>query len=84
MNKQFRNDYTPLDPGCPCYTCTNYTKSYIAHLFHGKEMLAGTLASTHNLHFIVNLVAQIRQSIVDGKFFEFKEEFLGRYLKDKA
>ncbi len=84
MNKQFRNDYTPLDPGCPCYTCTNYTKSYIAHLFHGKEMLAGTLASTHNLYFIVNLVAQIRQSIVDGKFFEFKEEFLGRYLKDKA
>lgn len=84
MNKQFRNDYTPLDPGCTCYTCKNYTKSYIAHLFHGKEMLAGTLASTHNLYFIVNLVAKIRQSILDDNFPEFKQEFLKKYLKDRA
>jgi queuine tRNA-ribosyltransferase len=84
MNKQFRNDYTPLDGECSCYTCKNYTRAYIAHLFHGKEMLAGTLASTHNLHFIVNLVASIRQSILDDKFLEYKEEFLKKYLQDKA
>jgi queuine tRNA-ribosyltransferase len=84
MNKQFRNDYTPLDGECSCYTCKNYTRAYIAHLFHGKEMLAGTLASTHNLHFIVNLVANIRQSILDDKFLEYKEEFLKKYLQDKA
>ena len=76
MNTQFRNDFTPIEPDCGCYSCTNFTKAYIAHLFHGKEMLAGTLASTHNLYFIVNLVKKIRQSIIDGNFYEFKNSFL--------
>jgi len=75
-NKKFRTDFTPIENDCECYSCKNYTKAYIAHLFHGKEMLAGTLASVHNLHFIVNLVKNIRQSILDDKFFDFKEEFL--------
>lgn len=80
MNKQFRNDFNPVEADCECYTCKNYTRAYVAHLFHGKEMLAGTLASMHNLHFIVNLVKNIRQSILDDKFFEFKKTFLGQYL----
>jgi len=91
-NKKFRDDFGPLDEGCNCFTCKNlapsetegfrsgYTRAYIAHLFHGKEMLAGTLASIHNLYFIVHLVDQIRQSILDDKFFEFKKEFLTGYL----
>ncbi|MCX6755422.1 MAG: tRNA guanosine(34) transglycosylase Tgt [Candidatus Nomurabacteria bacterium] len=78
-NTKFREDFTPIEADCECYTCKNYTKAYIAHLFHGKEMLAGTLASTHNLHFIVSLVANIRQSILDDKFEEFKDEFLNMY-----
>jgi queuine tRNA-ribosyltransferase len=81
MNTKFRNDYSPIEKDCMCYTCKNYTRSYIAHLFHGKEMLAGTLASIHNLYFIVNLVKRIRQSILDDNFFEFKEDFLKKYLK---
>jgi queuine tRNA-ribosyltransferase len=79
MNTKFRNDFSPIEADCECYTCKNYTRSYIAHLFHGKEMLAGTLASLHNLHFIVNLVKNIRQSILEDKFFEFKAEFLNGY-----
>jgi len=79
MNTKFRNDFSPIEEDCACYTCKNYSRAYIAHLFHGKEMLAGTLASTHNLYFIINLVKKIRQSILDDKFFEFKKEFLGRY-----
>jgi queuine tRNA-ribosyltransferase len=75
-NTKFRNDSSPIEVDCKCYSCQNYTKSYIAHLFHGKEMLAGTLASIHNLHFIVNLVKDIRQSILDDNFFEFKKDFL--------
>ena len=78
-NTKFREDFTPIENDCECYTCKNYTKAYIAHLFHGKEMLAGTLASTHNLHFIVSLVANIRQSILDDTFEEFKSEFLKNY-----
>ena len=80
MNKKFRNDFNKLENDCNCYFCKNYTAAYLAHLFHGKEMLAATLASIHNLHFIVNLVKKIRQSILDDKFFEYKEEFLKGYL----
>lgn len=81
MNKQYRDDFSPIEEDCECYTCKNYTRAYVAHMFHGKEMLGGTLASTHNLYFIVNLVKKIRQSIIDGNFFEFKAEFLAIYLK---
>ena len=81
MNTKFRNDFAPVEEDCGCYTCRNYTKAYIAHLFHGKEMLAGTLASAHNLHFIVNLVKKIRQSILGDNFFEFKKDFLKKYQK---
>jgi queuine tRNA-ribosyltransferase len=80
MNTKFRNDFSPVEKDCECYTCKNYTRAYVAHLFHGKEMLAGTLASIHNLYFIVNLVKKIRQSILDDRFFEFKEDFLKGYL----
>ncbi len=79
MNTEYRENLMPIDEDCGCYTCKNYTKAYIAHLFHGKEMLGGTLASIHNIYFIVNLVKQIRQSILDDNFKEFKKEFLNKY-----
>ena len=78
-NTKYRNDFEPIEKDCECYTCKNYSRSYIAHLFHGKEMLAGTLASTHNLYFIVNLVKKIRQSIINDTFYEYKKEFLQNY-----
>ncbi len=74
-----RRSFFPIDETCTCYTCTNYTRAYIHHLFRAKEMLSSTLATIHNEHFIVNLVAQIRRSILDGSYWEFKAEFLGRY-----
>lgn len=79
-NKKFREDFEPIEKDCECYTCKNYVKAYVAHLFHGKEMLAGTLASIHNLYFIVNLVKKIRESILNDAFYEHKEEFLNKYL----
>ena len=95
-NAKFRNDFTPIEKDCECYTCgrtrsdlkgvqgptlrsQGYSKAYLAHLFHGKEMLAGTLATIHNLYFIINLVKKMRQAILDDKFFDFKEEFLYNY-----
>jgi queuine tRNA-ribosyltransferase len=78
-NTEYRENLTPIDEGCGCYTCKNYTKAYIAHLFHGKEMLGGTLASIHNIYFIVNLVKNIRQSILDDNFKEYKKEFMLKY-----
>ena len=80
-NAKFVKDFGRVDEGCGCYTCKNYTKSYLSHLFRAKEMLGATLASIHNVYFITNLVKKMRQSIIEDKFFEFKEEFLNNYEK---
>lgn len=79
MNSEYQTDYGPVQEGCLCYTCKNYTRSYLAHLFRAKEMLAGTLASVHNLYFINHLVAQMRQTLIDGTFNEFRDVFLAQY-----
>jgi queuine tRNA-ribosyltransferase len=78
-NSKYRTDFSPIEEGCECYTCKNYTKAYLAHLFHAKEILANTLASVHNVYFIVNLVHKIREAILEDKFFDFKEEFIRNY-----
>jgi len=80
-NSRFQNEFGPIDKNCQCYVCQNYSRAYLAHLFRSKEMLAGTLASIHNLYFITHLVNKIRRSILDGIFFEFKENFLKKYYK---
>lgn len=82
-NSQFKTDFTPIDIDCDCYTCQNYTRAYVNHLLRGDEMLGFTLASIHNERFVVRTVDQIRQSLIDGTFFEFKKEFLTRYYKGK-
>ncbi|MCV7319156.1 tRNA guanosine(34) transglycosylase Tgt [Mycolicibacterium confluentis] len=76
---RYKRDFTPLDPECDCYTCGNYTRAYLHHLFKAKEMLASTLATIHNERFIVRLVDQIRESISAGSFDELRAEVLGRY-----
>lgn len=80
-NAKFVKDKNPIDEGCECYTCKNYMRSYLCHLFRAKEMEAGTLATIHNIHFINKLVQDIRQAILDDRFFEFKKEFLDKYAK---
>lgn len=78
-NGPYRRDFSPIDEKCDCYTCKNYTRAYLNHLFRGKEILASTLATIHNLHFIVNLVERIRLTMEEGTYFDFKEDFLGNY-----
>jgi queuine tRNA-ribosyltransferase len=82
LNEKYKNDFTKLDTQCNCYTCTNYTKAYLSHLFRSKEILGATLASIHNLYFIVNLVKSIRHSILNNDFFELKQRFIERYYKN--
>lgn len=76
-----RTDFSPIESDCACYTCAHYTRAYIHHLFKAKEMLASTLATIHNEHFIVGLVDRIRDSIADGSFDELKREFVGSYYR---
>lgn len=78
-NKIYRDLHEPIDVNCKCYTCAHYTKAYLAHLHRSKEILACTLSSIHNLYFIVNLVKQIRQSLIADNFIEFKNSFLEKY-----
>lgn len=80
-NAKFIRDFTPIDSECDCYTCKNYTRAYVAHLFRSDEMLAGTLASIHNLRFLVRLVDKIRESIIDDTFDALKTSFLNQYYK---
>ena len=80
LNAKFVNDFTPVDEGCNCNTCLNYTRAYLSHLFRAKEMLGATLASIHNVYFITDLVKQMRQAILDNNFQEFKNDFLKNYL----
>jgi queuine tRNA-ribosyltransferase len=80
---QYKNDFTPFDADCDCYTCQNYTSAYVHHLFNAGEMLSKTLATIHNERFIVRLVDDIRTAIADGTFFAFKEKFLNDYYSNK-
>jgi queuine tRNA-ribosyltransferase len=74
-----RRAFVPLEEGCDCYTCANYTRAYLHHLFKAKEILAATLATIHNERFTIRLVEQIRASIEAHDFAAFREEFFGHY-----
>ncbi len=78
-NAQYKNDFSPIEDGCACYTCKTFTRAYLAHLFRSNEILANTLASIHNVHFIVNLVKQMREGIITGTFSRLKEDFFASY-----
>lgn len=82
-NAKFKKHMGPLVEHCQCYTCQNYTCSYLTHLIRSGEMLGGTLLSIHNLYFINKLVADIRQSLLDENFFQLKDEFLRKYYPKK-
>lgn len=77
--QRYKQDFTPLQEGCDCYTCTNYTRAYIHHLFKAKELLSHTLISIHNERFVVRLVDDARRAIGDGSFFELKARTLASY-----
>jgi queuine tRNA-ribosyltransferase len=66
LNAHYQNAFTPLDPKCTCYTCSNYTIAYLRHLFKAHELAAYNLASIHNLHFMVQKMATLRAAILDG------------------
>ncbi|HBD24978.1 MAG: tRNA-guanine(34) transglycosylase [Candidatus Zambryskibacteria bacterium RIFOXYD1_FULL_40_13] len=79
MNEEFRDDSKPLDENCGCYTCKSYSRAYIAHLFRAKEILAYTLASIHNIYFIVHMVEKMRETMLTGSFDSYKKDFLKKY-----
>ena len=82
-NAKFKEDFTPIENDCDCYTCKHYTKAYIRHLLVANEQLAGRLLSIHNIRFLIKLTEDLREAIKNDNILEYKEEFLSRYEKNK-
>ena len=78
-NAKYKRDFGKLDPDCDCYTCTNYSRAYIRHLFNVNEILGARLATIHNLYFFSNLMENIRKAIKEDRLMEYKEEFYKKY-----
>ncbi|MHA1267502.1 MAG: tRNA guanosine(34) transglycosylase Tgt [Candidatus Helarchaeota archaeon] len=78
-NAKYRYDNSPIDSECSCFSCENYSRAYLTHLFKQKEMLGYRLAALHNVHFILNLVNKIRDAIKRGEFLNYKQIFLSKY-----
>ena len=78
-NAQYVDDRNPIEEGCDCYTCRRFSRAYLRHLLMANEVLGLRLATIHNLRFMLRLMAQIRQSILDGTFAAFKDRFLRSY-----
>ncbi len=76
---EFREDPSPLDPECDCYTCKNYSKAYLRHLFVSNEILSSRLNSIHNLHFYFQLMSKARAAIRQGRWAEYRNFCLSRF-----
>jgi queuine tRNA-ribosyltransferase len=81
-NAKYERDFTALDPECDCYTCRNYSRAYLRHLFKANEILSSMLLTNHNLYFLVNLMGKIRSAIEEDRFPECKKEFYSKYGRE--
>lgn len=78
-NAKYAEDYGPIDPNCDCYTCKNYSRAYIRHLIKCEETFGIRLTTYHNLHFLLKLMEQVRQAIMEDRLGDFREEFFEQY-----
>jgi len=80
----YMDDPRPIDPNCQCYTCRNYSRAYIRHLFSAGELLAPYLATHHSLYFFSEFMREIRQAIIENRFGEFMKDFLSSFDPEAA
>jgi queuine tRNA-ribosyltransferase len=78
-NASWQRHDGPIDAGCDCYTCRTFSGAYLHHLFKAEELLAYRLATLHNLRFIIRLMTEMRQAMIDGNFNSFSQDFLASY-----
>ncbi|MDU5807631.1 MAG: tRNA guanosine(34) transglycosylase Tgt [Finegoldia magna] len=81
-NAKYKDDFAPLDDNCDCYACKNHTRAYIRHLLNVDEILGARLLSIHNLRFLIKMMENIRKSIEEDRYLEFKDEFYRNYGYD--
>lgn len=82
-NAKYKEDFSPLDDSCDCYTCKNYSKAYLRHLFKSDEILSSMLLSNHNLYFLIKILEKIRESITENRFLAYKKEFFAKYSENE-
>lgn len=78
-NAKYARDFTPIDEQCHCYTCRNFTRAYVRHLLKTDETFGLRLTSIHNVYFLVHLMKDVRQAIMDDNFLEFRQNFFDEY-----
>ena len=78
-NAKYQNDFGPLDPKCSCYTCTHYSRAYIRHLIKADETFGIRLTTYHNLHFLLELMRNVRQAIREDRLLDYRDEFFDMY-----
>ena len=78
-NNKYKEDFTSIEDTCDCYACKNYTKAYIRHLIVANETFGARLLSIHNIRFLVKMMEEIRDSIKNNTFLEYKKEFISKY-----
>lgn len=82
-NAQYAEDFSPLDHDCNCYTCRNYTRAYLRHLFKADEIFGLRLVSIHNLHFLINTARHIREAIRNDELIDYRDDFFEKYGYNK-
>ncbi len=81
---KYKDDFTPIEKNCQCYTCQKFTKAYVRHLLNIHEILGLRLMTIHNLYFYINLMQKIRNHITEGTFKHFHDSFLNNYIPPKS
>jgi len=80
-NKRYRDDNTPIDENCACFTCLRYSRAYLRHLFIARELLSYRLNAIHNLYYILNLMAELREAITYNRYPDFMRNFIATFFK---
>jgi len=81
-NSRYQNDHRPIDDQCSCYTCRHYSRAYLRHLYQAREILSYHLNTIHNLHYYLNLMAEIRKAIEEDRYAQFRKDFYSK-LEDE-
>ena len=83
-NQKFKEDFTPIEEGCDCYTCKNFTRAYVRHLIAANETNGGRLLSIHNIRFLIKLTEELREAIENDTILEYREDFINKYNKKET
>ena len=78
-NAKYKDDFSPVEEGCDCYCCRNYTRAYVRHLINTDEIFGGRLLSIHNIRFLNRLVNDIKKAIWEDRLRDFRDEFFETY-----